>query len=261
MSPRPRREIFICSVQFHEELTSGTMSVLELAPIAAKLGVSGVEYRTVYWKDKASELPAVRDQLKRLGLKGLYATFTTLYNRDPKAQARLMQDLEDAHALGSPLLRVFPGERPGDDPEDAAMRDATQAVIDRAASYGMRLALENYRGTPGNRLSDIQEALARLNSPVMGTNLDTSNYAMNGQDVVEAIRALAPQIIYCHFKDARPTDQGLVQTYIGNGILPIPEIVEALDQAGRHFPLTFEFPGEGDPIGAITRSLAYLATL
>lgn len=256
-----KREILICGVQFDKELRSGAMSVLELAPIAKRLGARGVEYREVYWKEKARELPAVRDQLQELGLKGTYATFTTLYNRDPAKQAQLMQDLEDAHALGSPLMRVFRGERPGDGPEDAAMRDATRAVIERAGGYGMRLALENYRNVPGNLLSEVKEALERLDSPVMGTNIDTSNYALNGQDPVAAVRVLGPWIIYAHLKDVKETPEGRDATFIGNGILPFRDIMAALDATGRSFPLCFEFPGEGDPEGAIAGSLAYLATL
>ncbi len=259
MTPAKPREILICGVQFDQQLRSGEMSVLELAPIAARLGVQGVEYRTVYWKDKASELPRVREQLQRLGLKGTYATFTTLYNRDPDKQSRLMQDLEDAHTLGSPLLRVFRGERPGDGPEDAAMRGATRAVIDRAGGYGMRLALENFVGTPGNHMSEIKEAIERLDSPVMGVNLDTSNYVTNHQDPVEAVRLLGQWLIYAHLKDARQTPEGIKSTHLGNGIIPMRDILAAIDATGRSFPLCFEFGGEGDPEGVITKSLAYLA--
>ena len=261
MATGKRREILICGVQFDEQLRSGAMSVLELAPIAARLGAQGVEYRTVYWKDKASELPRVRQQLQQMGLKGTYATFTTLYNREPEKQRQLMLDLEDAHALGSPHLRVFRGERPGDGPEDAGMRDATMAVIDRAAAYGMRLALENFARTPGNQMSEVKEAVERLNSPVLGVNLDTSNYVINHQDPVEAVRLLGPWVMYCHLKDARQTAEGLKPTYLGNGIIRIPEIIAALDALGRDIPLCFEFGGEGDPEGAIVKSLAYMASV
>lgn len=261
MSPARKRDIFISSVQFEAELKSGAVSVLDLAPIAARLGVQGVEYREVYWKDKAAELPAARDQLANLGLKVTYATFTTLYNRDPARQQQLMQDLEDARALGSPLMRVFRGEHPGEGPESMPTIAAAQATIDRAGSYGMKLALENYRAAPGNRLLDVQETLQRHNSPHMGANLDTSNYTLNDQDIVEAIHSLAPWIMYCHLKDARQTPAGLKETYMGNGFLPIPEIIAALDATGRDFPLCFEFRGEGDTEGSILKSLEYLARL
>lgn len=256
-----KRDILICGVQFDAELKSGSMSPLELAPIATKLGAQGVEYREVYWKDKAKELPAVREQLDSLGLKRTYATFTTLFNRAPEKQQQLMQDLDDAHALGAPMMRVFRGERPGDGAEDAHMLEAARAVIARATNYGMSLALENFVGPGGTHMNEIKEAIERLASPAIGANIDTSNYVVNKQSPVDAVKLLAPYIIYTHLKDARETADGLKPTYLGNGIIPIAEIIVALDATGRDFPLCFEFGGEGDPEGAISKSIAYLKAI
>lgn len=259
--PAMKRDILICGVQFDAELKSGSMSVLELAPIAAKLGAQGVEYREVYWKDKAKELPAVKAQLDKLGLKRTYATFTTLFNREAAKQQQLMQDLEDANALGAPLMRVFRGDPPGEGAEETHILDATRTVIDRAATLGMRLALENHVGAWGNHMNEVKGTIQRLDSPTMGVNIDTSNYVINHQNPVDAIRLLAPWIIYTHLKDARDTAEGLKTTYLGNGIIPIAEIIAALDATGRDFPLTFEFGGDGDGEGAISKSLAYLKAL
>ncbi len=256
-----QRDILICGVQFDAELKSGAMRVLDLAPMAAKHGAQGVEYREVYWKDKAKDLPAVREQLDAMGLKRTYATFTTLFNRDPAKQRQLLQDLEDAHALGAPLMRVFRGDPPGDVPQDRPILDAAREVIDRAAQYGMRLALENHIGAFGNHMNDVKGTIDRLKTPVLGANIDTSNYVINHQNPVDAIHLLAPWIIYTHLKDARDTAEGLRATYLGNGTIPIGEIVAALDQLGRDFPFTFEFGGEGDPEGAIAKSMAYLKAL
>ncbi len=253
-----KRDILICGVQFDTELKSGSMSPLELAPIARKLGAQGVEYREVYWKDKAKELPAVREQLDSLGLKRTYATFTTLFNGSPEKQQQLMQDLDDAHALGAPMMRVFRGGRPSDSPEDTHMLEAARSVLARAASYGMRLALENFVGPGGTHMNDIKETIERLASPAIGANIDTSNYVVNKQNPVDAVRLLAPYIIYTHLKDARETADGLKPTYLGNGIIPIADIIAALDATGRDFPLCFEFGGEGDPERAISKSIEYL---
>ncbi|MHB0870405.1 MAG: sugar phosphate isomerase/epimerase family protein [Chloroflexota bacterium] len=262
MSPAARRDVLISGVQYDQQLRSGAMSVLELAPIAARLGADGVEYREVYWHDRARELPALRDQLAQLGTKAAYATFNTLYNRDPEKQKLLMQDLEDAHTLGAPLMRVFRGERPGNAPEDAPMREAARAVVERAGSHGMRLALENYSGLPGSRPEEIQEMLEILDSPVMGVNIDFANYAGNGIDPIKAIQKLAPWIIYTHLKDRRPSAEGkTVNCYLGSGNLPLPEILATLEAAGRDFPFCFEFQGGGDPEGGIAKSLSYLSSL
>ncbi len=234
------------------------MSILDVAPVARRHGLQGVEYRDVYWRDKARELPAVRDQLAELGLAGVYATFTPLFSRDPAKQAQLRQDLADAHALGARLLRVFRGERPSAE-GDGALRDAAHALADQAASFGIQLALENHIGQLGNKLADVLETLGWFAPSVVGTNVDIANYVCNGQDPVEAIKAVGPRIVYCHLKDAKETPEGLKQTFLGNGSLPFRDIMAALAATGRTFPFTFEFDGEGDPEGAIAKSIACLA--
>ena len=253
------RPFLISAVHFDAELKSGKMSVLDLAPLAAKYGAQGVEYRDIYWKDKAKELPAVRDQAAGLELVVTYTTVTTLYSNDTQKQARLLADIEDAKALNAQLLRVNLGVRPAAGPEAAGQREAARKAIESASRSGVKLALENNATAPGEQLSDIKATLEEFNSPVLGTNIDFANYATSGQDPLNAIQALAPWIIYVHAKDAEKTDKGWKTTYLGGGTLPLKEILSALDKTGRSFLFCFEFPGAGDPEGGLVKSRAYLA--
>lgn len=235
--------------------------MVDLPAVAARHGARGVEFRDVYWRDKNSELPALQEELARLNLVATFATFTTLYHADPEKRARLRQDLDDAHALGAPLLRVFRGDPPAEGPEGDAVRDGAWAVVERAKSYGMRLALENHIGAFGNKLADVKSTLDLFASPVMGTNVDIANYAVNGQDPLEAIKSLAPWIIYAHLKDVKTTESGLAQTYLGDGTLPLANLLAALEEANPSLPLCFEFGGGGDPEGAIAKSMALMARI
>lgn len=261
MTSSREREVLICGVQFDPRLKSGEMTVLDLAPVAKRLGAVGVEYREIWWRDKAREIPAIREQLQQLGLKGTYATYTTLFNRDPEKQRQLLQDLDDAHALGSPLMRVFRGERPADDEADSQMRRAAQEAVERAADYGMTLALENFVGPVGTRMEEVKETIESFNSPALRVNLDTSNYAINNQDPLRAIDLLRDWIVYCHLKDARHAPERLIETYLGNGFLPIVDVVKRLDAIDRHITICLEIPGEGDPEGVIAKSLEFLARI
>ena len=261
--PTGKRRALICGVNYDAQLKSGVMSQLDLAPVAAKLGAQGVEYREVYWKDnKEKELSAIREQLDRLGMERMYATYTFLFNRDVEKQKQLMRDLEDAHALGVPLMRVFRGERPGDGPEDAYILDAAREVIERARSWGMKLALEN-RADPLTpyRMEEIKETIDRMDSASLEVNIDTYNYAVSNQSPVDAVKLLGQHIIYVHMKDVLAIPGGFKPTYLGNGTLAIADIVAALDGTGRDFAYCFEFDGEGDAENAITRSIEYLGQL
>lgn len=255
------REIFISGVQFEDEFKSGVRTVLDVAPLAVKLGVQGVEYRDVYWKDKPRELPAVRDQIARLKLKATYTTVTPLYSREPAMRQQLLQDIEDAKTLGSPLLRVTLGESPGDGRDAAAIRTAARGAIEQASKRGIRLSLENNSKAPGHTLEEIKGGLKEFKSPFLMINIDFANFVTTGQDAVAAIKALASHINYTHAKDATKTPDGWKATYLGNGSLPLQEIIAALDATGRRIPFCFEFPGEGDPEGAIRKSQEFMARL
>jgi sugar phosphate isomerase/epimerase len=258
--------ILLSCVQFDAALKAGAMAVTDLAPIAARLGVDGVEYREVYWRDKEAELPAVREQIERLGLRLTYCTFTPLFNADPVARRQLLTDIDDAAALGSPLLRVFLGVRdmppaPSTEIEAIASVDvlegATEAV-ERAGEHGLRLALENHANVLGPRWEQIRDALTMIDSSVMGTNIDTANYIQNGEPLMTAIAELTPWIIYSHLKDVRAVDGGYAVLPLGQGELDFGAILAAYDVAGADFPLCFEFPGGADPEAAISASLDYI---
>lgn len=255
------RAIFISAVQFDEQLTAGNKTVLDLAPVAASLGVQGVEYRDVYWKDKAAELPAARRQLAQFKLKAAYTTMAPLYHPDPAQQRQLLQDIEDARALGAILLRVNLGERPGDGPADAGAHYGGRKAVERAAALRVPLSLENNAKAPGHLLADIRETLEVFGCRWLGTNIDFANYAATDQEPITAIRTLARWINYIHAKDARKTGEGWQSTYLGAGTLPLKEIVTALDMAKGTVPFCFEFPGAGDPDNAIRESLDFMARL
>lgn len=247
-----------CLVQFAGLLESGALSLAAVPAIARRLGVSGVEYREVYWKDKDAELPDARARMRTEGLLPTYATFTPLLSADPIERERLLGDIRDAHALGSPLLRVFRGHWPfGGD--EAVMWRAGRDAVALADSLGVQLAMENFVRSPGNRRHEIEAGLHALDRPSVGVNLDTANYVVNGEDVIGNTRALLPRIIYAHLKDTRTTDAGIQVVPVGDGELDWATILDLFDSTGRAFPVTFEYGGGDDPERAIARGLEGLA--
>jgi len=255
-----RRPVLACGVQFERQLKAG-MSVAEIPEIAKRAGLDGVEFREVYWQDKAAELPVVRDRMRSLGLLTTYATFTTLVNADPAAREQLIGDVDDAHALGSPLLRVFRGPWP-DGPGQAEMWQGAERAIARAEGHGLRLALENFAREPGNHRHEVEAALDRLTTPTVCTNIDTANYVNNGEDLIANIEALHGRIGYAHLKDVRrrPGAENEVVP-LGEGELPFDRIFALFDATGRDFPVTLEHGGGDDPERALATSLAHLRQL
>ncbi len=258
---RPARPIFLSTVQYDQQLAAGRSSVLELAPVAARFAAQGVEYRDVHWRDKSNELPAVKRQLAQYRLAAAYTTVMPLYDDDPAHQQQLMQDLEDAHALGACLLRVNLGRRPMDSPAHARIHYAARKAAERAAALRVALSIENGSQPPGHSIAEMTAALAAFSCRWVGTNIDFANYVTTEQDPLAAIRRLSRWINYVHAKDAVRVADGWHATFLGEGGLPLKEILAALDATGKSVPFCLEFPGGEDPEGAIRQSLEFLKAL
>jgi sugar phosphate isomerase/epimerase len=169
-----------------------------------------------------------------------------------------MHDIDTARALGSPLLRIFPGAAPEDrsDPEWSFAKEA----VEYAASLGVVLALENFGKSPGGTVREIAHILNAIQHPALQTNIDIGNYATNGEDVVAAIQAVGERAVYAHLKD-KLGSQSDATTHLGGGDMPMREIMTALEALPQHIIYCFEFAGAGEADARIEKSLAYLRDL
>ena len=249
------RPVLISVVQYQPQLESGAFNIPEVVDKAVEHGVDGVELRREVWPAYKTEVPTVRRRIEDAGLLVTYATFSTLFNEDAAAHQLLLEDIETAHALGAPLLRVFPGATPPDD--DAAGWGRGQEAVARAAGLGVQIALENFARTPGGTLAEVAHILARIDSPALKTNIDIGNYPQHGQDVVAAIEAIGSRAVYTHIKDFAGAPGGPA-VGLGEGVSPLANIFAALNRLPQRLLFCFEFPGGDDPDGRIRASLAVL---
>ncbi len=250
-----QRPILISVVQYHDDLTVGRMEIVDIIEKAEGHGVDGVELRPEYWRDKGRELWAARALVEGRDLLVTYATRATFFSPDGDGGRALRDDIDDARALGAPQLRVFQGPAPTDD--DSRGWDAAREVVAYAAAQGVVIALENFSGMPGGQVAEIARVLERMQLPALGTNIDIGNYAGHGEDVPAAIRLVGERAVSAHLKDQDGVP-GHRPTALGAGVLPLSEILAALDHLPQRILYCFEFDGGGDPDGRIERSLAFL---
>lgn len=258
MTPATNRPVIISILQYQDEIAAGTLTVPALIDKLAPFGVDGIELRPEPWVNMQAELASVRKKLETQGKFAAYATFSTLFAPDADAQKQLLLDIDTASALGSPLLRIFPGAAP-EALSDPAWSRAKEAV-DYAAACGIVLALENFGKAPGGTLREITHILNAIPHPSLQANIDIGNYATNGQDVVAAIHAIGDRAVYTHLKDKRGS-QSDATTYLGGGEMPMREIMTALEALPQRIIYCFEFVGAGEPDARIEKSLAYLRDL
>jgi sugar phosphate isomerase/epimerase len=105
---------------------------------------------------------------------------------------------------------------------------------------------------------DVLEAVKGMD-PRMGCCIDVGHTVRAGVDVVDAIHKVGPRLFNLHVKDLTDFTKKESQVAVGEGILPFPEIFEAL--IAIKYPgfvdLEYEINGD-DPMPGVIESFAYM---
>ena len=126
--------------------------------------------------------------------------------------------------------------------------------------YDIRIAIHNHG--PDDKLwpspLDVLKAVGGMD-PRMGCCIDLGHAARTGIDVVGAIRTVGPRLFNVHMKDLASFQSKESQVAVGEGIMPVREIFEALVAVKyRGFvDLEYEIHGD-DPMPGAIASFAYM---
>jgi sugar phosphate isomerase/epimerase len=242
---------------------------------AARLGFDGVE---ILHRQMAEESTGYLNKLKRLAfVHGLDLVMLSIHqdfvSPDPAARRKDIDHtrhcIDLAAQMGIPCIRLNSGrwktiksfddlmKVKGSEPPIAGYTDddafgwcidSIEKCLPAAEKAGVVMALENHWG-----LTTRPEAVVRIykavNSPWLGVNLDTGNYA---GDPYPQIELLAPHATIVQAK-----------TYYGGGEwytldLDYPRIARILRNAGFRGWVSLEMEGKEDPETAVPKSLRVL---
>ena len=126
--------------------------------------------------------------------------------------------------------------------------------------YDIRVAIHNHG--PEDKLwpssLDVLKAVKGFD-PRIGCCIDLGHAARAGTDVVQAIHAAGPRLFNVHMKDLMNFESKESQVAVGEGILPVREIFEALIAAKYKGFVDLEYEIHGDdPMPGVTESFAYM---
>lgn len=215
--------------------------------------------------------------MKQLQLTGLNAKDAKDHlPMDPAAEAQAVADYEAAgihlHAAGTVYF-------PKDEDDDIrgkfeyAKRAGIKVIVagDPAPTtlpriekfvkeYDIRLAIHNH-GPEDKIFHSPFDVLKAVNGmdPRIGCCIDVGHTVRAGADVVESIQAAGPRLLNMHMKDLTSFTDKESQVAVGQGLMPIREIFEALVQLkyGGWVDLEYEVHGD-DPMPGVTESFAYM---
>jgi sugar phosphate isomerase/epimerase len=195
---------------------------------------------------------------------------------DPQEEAKALEDYAAAgiklHAAGAIYFRTD---------EDADIRskfeyckragisvivagDPTVETLPRiekfVKEYDIRIAIHNHG--PEDKLwpspLDVLKAVKKLD-PRIGCCIDVGHAARTGTDVVKAIHEVGPRLFNVHMKDLTNFQSKESQVAVGEGIMPMRGIFEALiaTKYQGFVDLEYEINGD-DPMPGVVESFAYM---
>ena len=207
------------------------------------------ELKTPYLNLKDVHLPMgpsnqVREQAEQYRAAGLQLTAagTIYFPKDEDEDIR--SKFEYCKAAGIPLIVGAP------------TRVTLPRVEKFVKEYNIRLAIHNHGPEDKEWPSplDVLSAVKNMD-PRVGCCIDVGHTMRAGTDVVEAIRKAGPRLLDMHMKDLANATQKESQVAVGEGIMPVRAIFQAL--VDMRYPgnvdLEYEIKGD-DPMPGVMES-------
>jgi sugar phosphate isomerase/epimerase len=234
-------------VSFFADIFGGRMPLQEWLRLAGTVGLDATDF-SIRFLDSHTEgyLKGVRQQIEdvglRLGMIACYSDFTRPETVErEREQDEMRRNLASAALLGAKFVRVTAGQgRPGLD-RDTAIGWAAEGIgslLDDAARLGLQLVFENHTKPGVWNYADFAQPLDiffaildRLRGTSLGVNFDTANTLVVEADPLEVLARAQDRVATVHASDTRR--RGILEPVVlGTGLVPFPQIFQALRQAG-----------------------------
>jgi len=227
----------------------------------AEAGWEGIEFINVAL-DWLGTPARIRRLLAQAGLEPVaYFTGIAAGPGSAEANTKARRTVEFAAEAGFGILGLVGAERialrPTTDEDVAALGDATEALIDHAASNGMIVAHHAHLRSMIESQTETDRLLQA--SPRLQVCLDISVATLMGEDPVAQYRHFGDRVAYVHLKDwknSRPEPLGL-------GTIDIPAFLAELESHDYSGWVTTELSpyADYDPVEGCRINRAYLQSI
>lgn len=192
---------------------------------------------------------------------------------DRYGTAEIIKAIKLAHFLGVKQVITSEGNPKTDfgrclsEPERIfSVKEKLHAPLEWAEEFGIELLLE-----PHGILTDSIDGMKKLldvlgHEETVGINLDTGNSWLGGSDPLAFVREFDRRIKHVHWKDMEPWWEpkrgtihgcGMGAIPLGDGVVGIRAIVDALGETGFNGPTTLEVAGAENMKKSAERLLAW----
>src|ERR1700731_5485032 len=195
--------------------------------------------------DPEAEAPALADYLAA-GIR-LHAAGTIYFPKDEDADIR--NKFEYCNRASIPVIVA------GDPAPETLPR-----IEKFVKEYDIRIAIHNHG--PEDKLwhspLDVLKAVKGMD-PRIGCCIDVGHTVRSGTDVVQAIREVGPRLFNVHMKDLTDFQSRESQVAVGDGIMPVQKILEALIATGYKGFVDLEYEIQpNDPMPGVSSSFVHM---
>jgi sugar phosphate isomerase/epimerase len=258
---KPHLKLSLAAYSFRDVLAgkSPTMTLDDFIRLCADLNLDGTELTSYYFPKDFNEeyLIHIKQLTFRLGLDVSGTAIANDFCLPPgekrdETLAHTRKWIDYAAVMGAPVIRIFAGNVPKDDSEDAAIARCAAGInesLDYAAKKGVCLALENHGGitaTPDQMLKIIAQV---KESPWFGVNFDGGNFRT--ADPYSDLARIAPYAINAQLKTDMSPGGKHEEADLGR-------VVRILADAGYRGYIVLEYEGKEDPKTAVPRHIETL---
>ncbi len=192
------------------------------------------------WRQDAAEIKAVSDDL---GLP------ITAMEEAALEEDRLLIAFEAAAELGIPVINIGPGGSK-DEPEDLPrVIDMLAKMAERAQDAGVALCVKAHVGASIWNTPTTLEAMARIDSPGFGIDMDPSHIHRAGETPKDALRQVISRVRHIHIRDCPgpgPSPGPAELQACGRGDIDLMGYCRVMVDAGYQGPVNLEVIGAGE---------------
>jgi len=176
---------------------------------------------------------------------------------------RMQRVCKLAQIVGTSIIRTEGGSPKESVPPDRQV-EAMAGCLTRCREFiepmGIKLAVDNH-GWVTNDGDLLLDLFGRVNSPNVGSNLDTMNLRWFGHDLATIDRfyeILAPYVFHTHLKDGTGSRENYVGAALGDGEIHLTYAVERLKKAGFDGVWCAEYEGREDSAIGYAKCLKWM---
>lgn len=245
---------------------------------AKQLGVDGVSIESCFVPNKDDEgyLKSIKDRLDDFQFDRVWAwghPDGLEGGKNEDEYQEMLRAFQHAEQIGAKVMRVVGSSLMFrfEDHQQQIRRLARMfnEAIPAAQDHDVKMAIENHIDFTGD---EILQLLEEVDSPYLGLNFDTGNFARLLDDPVKAMDKLAPHTLATHIKDLKINADADVDDWyffstapVGDGFIDNLALARKLKQANYQgflaMELDFLHPDYHDEDAAVERSVRVLRSI